>query len=169
MAPLDPFSLVPKRDYGSVDTQSRESSERSFVFMQISDRADAENLVESQIGGITQADFVTLIRALRVPARCENRPWGYGKPREAYPCWIVLEHPESNTAGAYCAEGFGPTYPWGSCLSIFFVSALPLESSCRAQRDLQKRPSAGDDGMLDIPYGSERDTRRRDAARLASL
>jgi hypothetical protein len=81
--------------------------------MQISDRADADNLVESQINAITQTDLVTLIRSLRVPARCENRPWDYGKPGETYPCWIVLEHQASNTAVAYCAEGFGPTYPWG--------------------------------------------------------
>jgi hypothetical protein len=76
--------------------------------MRIFDRVDAENLVESQVGGITQADLVTLIRSLRVPARCEQRPWDYGKPGEAYPCWIVLEHQTSNTAVAYCADGFGP-------------------------------------------------------------
>jgi hypothetical protein len=32
---------------------------------------------------------------------------------QTYPCWIVLEHAPSNTAIAYCAEGFGPGCPWG--------------------------------------------------------
>jgi hypothetical protein len=49
---------------------------KALHFMQICDRADAENLVESQIDGITQTDLVTLIRSVRVPARYENRPMG---------------------------------------------------------------------------------------------
>ena len=70
-------------------------------------------LVEREVGSIEQAEVVALIRSLRVPTRCELRPWDYGKPEEAYPCWIVLEHPASNTAIAYCEVGFGPGSPWG--------------------------------------------------------
>jgi|SRR5882672_7303057 len=70
-------------------------------------------LVEREVGRIAQADLASLIGSLRVPTRCELRPWDYGEPEEAYPCWIVLEHPASNTAIAYCEEGFGPRDPWG--------------------------------------------------------
>ncbi len=49
---------------------------------------------------------------LLVKPRLEDRPWDYG-PDQTYPCWIVLEHPPSNTGIAYCAEGFGPRSPWG--------------------------------------------------------
>jgi hypothetical protein len=53
------------------------------------------------------------IAPLLVVPRCEGRPWDYGVAGQTYPCWIVLEHPRSNTAIAYCAEGFGPRSPWG--------------------------------------------------------
>ncbi|CAG0933531.1 hypothetical protein TFLX_03094 [Thermoflexales bacterium] len=36
-----------------------------------------------------------------------------GKKGQTYPCWIVLEHKESNTGIAYCDYGFGPKDPWG--------------------------------------------------------
>ncbi len=70
-------------------------------------------LVEREVRRIAQAELVSLIGSLRVPTRCELRPWDYGEPEEVYPCWIVLEHPTSNTAIAYCEEGFGPRDPWG--------------------------------------------------------
>ena len=53
------------------------------------------------------------IRPLLVSPRCEDRPWDYGPPKQKYACWIILEHPPSNTGIAYCAEGFGPQSPWG--------------------------------------------------------
>jgi hypothetical protein len=40
-------------------------------------------------------------------------PWDHGEPGDTYSCWSVLEHHASNTAIAYCEQGFGPTYPWG--------------------------------------------------------
>jgi hypothetical protein len=41
------------------------------------------------------------------------RPWDYGRPGEAFPCWLVPEHQASNTGIAYCEQGFGPRCPWG--------------------------------------------------------
>lgn len=73
--------------------------------------------VDSDLAKIALSDLVELIRSLRVLARCERRPWNYGAEGQAWPCWIFAEHPESNTAFAYCEHGFGPGYPWGS-LSI---------------------------------------------------
>lgn len=42
-----------------------------------------------------------------------ERVWDYGLPGQTYVCWIVFEHRDSNTAIAYCSEGFGPKNPWG--------------------------------------------------------
>jgi hypothetical protein len=42
-----------------------------------------------------------------------QREWDYGAPGQTYECWTVGEDPESNTAYAYCSEGFGPKEPWG--------------------------------------------------------
>ena len=75
--------------------------------------ATIETLVEDEIRRIEQADLVALARKLRVPARLEDVPWDYGKEGQTYPCWIVLDHAPSNTAVAYCSEGFGPSDPWG--------------------------------------------------------
>jgi hypothetical protein len=70
-------------------------------------------LVEAELTRIISPSSVALIRGLLVPPRCEERPWDYGAPSETYPCWIVAEHPPSNTAFAYCEQGFGPKCPWG--------------------------------------------------------
>jgi hypothetical protein len=53
------------------------------------------------------------IRALLVEPKPILRNWDYGKPGEQFPCWILLAHPASNTAIAYCESGFGPQNPWG--------------------------------------------------------
>ena len=53
------------------------------------------------------------VRSLLVVPRMEKRAWDYGAAHQTYPCWIVMEHPASNTGVAYCAEGFGPDSPWG--------------------------------------------------------
>lgn len=74
---------------------------------------DITALVEAELAQITPPALVARIRALLVPPRCEERPWDYGSIDQTYPCWIVAEHPESNTAFAYCAHGFGPSSPWG--------------------------------------------------------
>jgi len=74
-------------------------------------RLDA--IVKSELERISQAELVSTIRSLLVPPRCELRPWDYGTPGMAYPCWVVLEHIPSNTAIAYSEHGFGPSSPWG--------------------------------------------------------
>jgi hypothetical protein len=78
-------------------------------------------LTANQVSKIIQADLskiknpqaLELIRTLLVPLRCEDRPWDYGEPGMKYPCWIFAEHQTSNTAFAYCEQGFGPRCPWG--------------------------------------------------------
>ncbi len=70
-------------------------------------------LVEVELTRISSPSTVALIRRLLVPPHCEQRPWDYGESGERYPCWIVAEHPSSNTAFAYCEHGFGPKCPWG--------------------------------------------------------
>lgn len=74
--------------------------------------SDVEALFESELARIDQPDRVAVIRELRVPARCEDRPWNYGRPG-THPCWVVLEDPESHMAVVYCEHGFGPSFPWG--------------------------------------------------------
>jgi hypothetical protein len=75
--------------------------------------AYVEELVARELSTITQPDLVALIKALRVMPRREDRPWDYGSAGQTFPCWIVLDHIPSNTAIAYCAQGFGPNCPWG--------------------------------------------------------
>jgi hypothetical protein len=69
------------------------------------------DLVRSELARVTDPTVVTLLAKYGVTPRMELRPWNYAE-REL-PCWIVFEHPASNTAVAYCEEGFGPKKPWG--------------------------------------------------------
>jgi len=78
---------------------------------------EIDRLVESALEA-TMPTEAARIRALRVRPRCELRPWDYGAPGDTHPCWVVLEHPESNTAIVYSDVGFGPKMPWG----LLFIS-----------------------------------------------
>jgi len=62
---------------------------------------------------MTDKTLVAAIEPLLVAPHREDREWDYGPANQTYPCWIVLEHPPSNTGIAYCIEGFGPRCPWG--------------------------------------------------------
>lgn len=77
------------------------------------DAATVSQLVEEQIALIEQPELAEAIRSSLVLPRLENREWDYGEEGQTYPCWIVVEHKESNTGIAYCEQGFGPSSPWG--------------------------------------------------------
>jgi hypothetical protein len=74
---------------------------------------DIAALTRLQLTEITNPDLVHRIHELQVSPYVVQRDWDYGKPGEAFDCWIVLEHWPSNTGIAYCEKGFGPAYPWG--------------------------------------------------------
>ena len=89
--------------------------------------AAIEALVEREIERIEQPDLVALAQSLRTSPRLEHRPWDYGEEGQTYPCWIAFVHQPSNTAVAYCSEGFGPTYPWGR-LSLIEPRSMGMDS-----------------------------------------
>lgn len=75
-------------------------------------------LVESELRSITQPELVAMARDWTIPPKLEQRSWDYSVVDQHLPCWLVVEHPPSNTGIAYCAAGFGPSDPWGMvCLS----------------------------------------------------
>lgn len=70
-------------------------------------------LVEQELLRFTDLVQREAVRKLVVSPRAEHRGWDYGEAGQTHLCWIVAEHPESNTAFAYCEQGFGPELPWG--------------------------------------------------------
>jgi hypothetical protein len=79
----------------------------------VKDAKEIADLVESEMLRIAEARVRDRIRELLVVPHAVERPWDYGLPGEAFTCWTVLEHPESNTGIAFCRRGFGPSCPWG--------------------------------------------------------
>lgn len=75
--------------------------------------SDIVMLVEKELLRFTDLAQREVARGLLVPPRWEQREWDYGEAGQTLPCWIVAEHAESNTAFAYCEQGFGPERPWG--------------------------------------------------------
>ena len=75
--------------------------------------AKVQTLLEKEIEHIPHQEMREAIERHRVKLRIENREWDYSKEYKTYPCCIVLEDPITNTAIAYCEEGFGPANPWG--------------------------------------------------------
>jgi hypothetical protein len=74
--------------------------------------AAIEALVRAELDRMDKRVAAAIVLLLVVPRR-EDRDWDYGAVGQKYPCWIVVEHPASNSGIAYCGEGFGPGDPWG--------------------------------------------------------
>jgi hypothetical protein len=72
-----------------------------------------DQLVHSELARIKDSATLSAISQWLVDPRCEQREWDYCDDGRSYPCWIVLEHPPSNTCIVYCEQGFGPSCPWG--------------------------------------------------------
>jgi hypothetical protein len=119
----------------------------------MSDAEKIATLVEREIERITDTMVVARIRQLLVTPRAVRRSWDYGKPGECYTCWVVLEHPESNTAIAFCSEGFGPSDPWG----LIFLSGphmgIGMDCSWFVSMEQAFRESMAWDGSN--PHGYE--------------
>src|SRR5262245_8366565 len=82
------------------------------------DSNSVRELVNDQVARIRDEFLVSRIRELLVEPYAVVRDWDYGRPGEAYECWTVLEHRESNIGIAFCDQGFGSADPWG----IVFLS-----------------------------------------------
>jgi len=74
---------------------------------------DIQALLDAELRRITDEHCWQKIRELLVSPQPVEREWDYGAPDERFTCWTILEHPPSNTGIAYCAQGFGPSFPWG--------------------------------------------------------
>lgn len=74
---------------------------------------DVSSFVREELEKIADPALLARIRELLVSPYAVERDWDYGRTGEKFTCWTVLEHRPSNTAIAYCSEGFGPTDPWG--------------------------------------------------------
>ena len=96
----------------------------------MSSTQDVEQLVRAQLDRITDVAVIEAIRPLLIAPRVEDRPWDYGPPGRTCPCWIVLEHTQSNTGIASCAEGFGPADPWGLLFLTGEHLSMGVDSGC---------------------------------------
>jgi hypothetical protein len=76
--------------------------------------ADVAALIRDDMRTLHDARVVVHVTSLRVtPPRQLLLAWAYGAAGEAFDGFLVLDHPRSGTAIAYCHEGFGPATPWG--------------------------------------------------------
>ncbi len=73
-----------------------------------------QSLIEAELTSLRDERVEDHIRTLLVAPHVILRPWDYGAPDQAYPCWTVLDHGDGSDTGiAYCEHGFGPRCPWG--------------------------------------------------------
>ncbi len=102
--------------------------------------------VEREISRIDDLRLVSRIRELLVEPYAVLRAWDYGEHNEAYSCWTVLEHRDSNTGIAYCDRGFGPTDPWGLVFLSGDNMGIGMEANWYASLEGAMRESAAWDG-----------------------
>jgi len=131
-----PTGLTPQRSINTMTDITR-----------VQERLDAE------LAGVADADLVHAIRRLLVTPRCEFREWDYGAPGQTFPCWIVLEHPASNTCIAFCDQGFGPLSPWGLLFLKGTNLSMGMDSCWYSHLEDAFRESMAWDG--DNPAGFE--------------
>jgi len=74
---------------------------------------EISSLVQAELEAIDDPIFREKVRSYLVEPYPIERPWDYGVEGQKYTCWTVMEDFSTNTGIAYCAEGFGPTFPWG--------------------------------------------------------
>lgn len=79
----------------------------------MADEESIARILRAQLGEISDSSIRGQIDRLLIPPRRERRAWDYGSEGEAFSCWFVLVHEESNTGIVYCDQGFGPGCPWG--------------------------------------------------------
>ena len=92
-------------------------------------RSRLEEIVSAQIESIEQPELVACLERRLVPPRLEHRGWDYGEDGQTYPCWICVEDRATNTAIAFCEEGFGPTDPWGLLFIEGEHTSMGMDSS----------------------------------------
>ena len=79
----------------------------------MTDEESIASILRIQLDELSEGSRLHQIKRLLIAPRLERRIWDYGSEGQMFPCWFVLDHPESNTGIAYCDEGFGPRCPWG--------------------------------------------------------
>src|SRR5688572_23939039 len=72
-----------------------------------------KGLIEEELANVSDPRVVAHIRGILVPPYVLLHDWDYGERGQQYPCWMVLEDPETGAKIAYCEYGFGPDNPWG--------------------------------------------------------
>jgi hypothetical protein len=107
---------------------------------------DIAALTRLELTKITNPDLVHRIHELQVSPYVVQRDWDYGKPGEAFDCWIVLEHWPSNTGIAYCEKGFGPAYPWGLVFLTGEHMSIGMDSAWHSSLAWAMRESIAWDG-----------------------
>lgn len=103
-------------------------------------------LVTEQVTSIRDLTLREALDKLLVDPYRTDRAWDYGDAGQTYPCWMVLEHPASNTGIAYCSEGFGPSYPWGLVSLSGEHMSIGMDSAWYASLEDAFRESAAWDG-----------------------
>jgi hypothetical protein len=64
----------------------------------------------------------------------------------------VLEHPPSNTGIAYCAQGFGPSDPWGIVFLSGELTGIGMDSAWFSTLESAMRESMAWDGSNPEKY-----------------
>ena len=76
--------------------------------------ADIAVLINDDMSAMHDVRVVAYVGSLLItPPRPLLLGWVYGASEDVFEGFLVLDHPKSGTAIAYCQQGFGPATPWG--------------------------------------------------------
>lgn len=77
------------------------------------DPARLNSLIEAELQGLNDPQMTAAIRAGLIDPVHVMLDWDYGAPDQQFPGWLVFDDPMSGAEIVFCAEGFGPSRPWG--------------------------------------------------------
>ncbi len=87
------------------------------------DQAQLTRLIQGELAQIKDDQLHAQVSDALIEPVLMQCEWDYGSPGERYPCWKVLEEPNSGPVGiVYCEHGFGPRCPWGL---VWLSEAVP--------------------------------------------
>jgi hypothetical protein len=106
---------------------------------------DISALVQSEVSRLSDPGRRAALAALLTPPRKFALDWDYGTTDEQFECWQVGQSTSGDLLLVYCAQGFGPAFPWG------FVFPLSKSLGMDSQWHSGLADAAICAGLLDAP------------------
>lgn len=83
------------------------------MWLMSDDPGGVRQLLDEELSRVSALERRASLSALLIPPSRIKLGWNYGEQGERLDCWLVGRSPDHDVLLLYCAQGFGPSFPWG--------------------------------------------------------